>query len=47
MRPYCDDMPNTHLFSLLEIPLPDKIGGVNSRTNLKSATKIKRVATNL
>ena len=40
MRPYCDDMPNTHLSSSLEIPLPRWCGEASSRPILKTATKI-------
>ena len=47
LRPCCDEMTNTHLSVSLEIPLPDYLGGVSSRSNLKIATKLKQVATNL
>ena len=47
MRPYCDDMPNTHLSSSLEIPLPRESGKASSRPILKTATKIQRVATKM
>ena len=47
LRPCCDEMTNTHLSLSLEIPLPAYTWEVTFRPDLKTATKIKRVATNL
>jgi len=40
-------MTNTHLSLSLEIPLPAYTWEVTFRPDLKTATKIKQVATNL